>query len=84
MWILALVGKICSVLFFSIAWWYYVPPQLNESTNAGAIGDVANSAEQTLNLSVKSKEHISITNSLMNETKCRPAQCQVIKSDKRY
>ncbi|EDV98916.1 GH13583 [Drosophila grimshawi] len=26
MWLLALIGKICSVLFFLGAWWFYVPP----------------------------------------------------------
>ncbi|XP_030557239.1 solute carrier organic anion transporter family member 4A1 isoform X1 [Drosophila novamexicana] len=32
MWLLALIGKLCSVLFFLGAWWFYVPP--SESANA--------------------------------------------------
>ncbi|XP_064548833.1 solute carrier organic anion transporter family member 4A1 isoform X2 [Drosophila montana] len=32
MWLLALIGKLCSVLFFLGAWWFYVPP--GESANA--------------------------------------------------
>lgn len=26
MWLLALIGKLCSVVFFFGAWWFYVPP----------------------------------------------------------
>ncbi|XP_034473892.1 solute carrier organic anion transporter family member 4A1 [Drosophila innubila] len=32
MWLLALIGKLCSVLFFFGAWWFYVPP--SETLNA--------------------------------------------------
>ncbi|KAL7741794.1 hypothetical protein ACLKA6_000399 [Drosophila palustris] len=32
MWLLALIGKLCSVLFFFGAWWFYVPP--SEPSNA--------------------------------------------------
>ncbi|XP_030241130.1 solute carrier organic anion transporter family member 4A1 [Drosophila navojoa] len=32
MWLLALVGKLCSVLFFLGAWWFYKPP--SEPSNA--------------------------------------------------
>ena len=27
MWILALTGKLCSVVFFFSAWWFYIPPK---------------------------------------------------------
>lgn len=27
MWILALTGKLCSVVFFFAAWWFYIPPK---------------------------------------------------------
>lgn len=27
MWILAMVSKICSALFFFAAWWFYKPPK---------------------------------------------------------
>lgn len=28
MWILALIGKMCSVIFFFGAWWFYIPPKI--------------------------------------------------------
>ncbi|ALC38472.1 Oatp26F [Drosophila busckii] len=31
MWLLALIGKLCSVVFFFGAWWFYVPP--SEASN---------------------------------------------------
>lgn len=31
---IALVGKLCSLLFFFLAWWFYRPPGVNGNGNA--------------------------------------------------
>lgn len=34
MFALAFVGKLCSLLFFFLAWWFYKPPGASKSGNA--------------------------------------------------
>ncbi|XP_036321065.1 solute carrier organic anion transporter family member 4A1 [Rhagoletis pomonella] len=50
MWLLALVGKTLSVLFFFGAFWFYIPPKQQQSTiNSGNVQTVNNSTDkQTL------------------------------------
>lgn len=35
MFLLAFVGKICSVVFFLAAWLFYIPPKTAETTHSG-------------------------------------------------
>uniref|UniRef100_A0A1A9ZVS2 Solute carrier organic anion transporter family member n=1 Tax=Glossina pallidipes TaxID=7398 RepID=A0A1A9ZVS2_GLOPL len=45
MWLLAFVGKLCSVVFFFAAWWFYIPPKQHvvKSNNSGTnnIADIS-------------------------------------------
>lgn len=70
---LALVGKLCSVLFFFLAWWFYRPPGgksgnavvpsvdlvVCEKTNGNvANGTVANGSNGYCNAALECSDHL--------------------------
>lgn len=48
MWILALTGKLCSVVFFFAAWWFYIPPK--EEPNDENVKDNSNSTVAAISI----------------------------------
>ncbi|KAM7352109.1 organic anion transporting polypeptide 26F isoform 1-T1 [Cochliomyia hominivorax] len=48
MWILALTGKLCSVVFFFAAWWFYIPPK--EMSNEENVKDNSNSTVAAISI----------------------------------
>ncbi|KAI9586202.1 hypothetical protein GQX74_002049 [Glossina fuscipes] len=41
MWLLAFIGKLCSVVFFFAAWWFYIPPKQHVKSNNSGTNNIA-------------------------------------------
>ncbi|XP_055850683.1 solute carrier organic anion transporter family member 4A1 [Episyrphus balteatus] len=78
MWILALTGKISSVLFFFGAWWFYIPPKTVSDNNGGGVCNAINSdnnshddvcyeEEESQSQHYEQQVHSSIEADFMNE-----------------